>query len=198
MLRLIKEHYRNKALKEALAVRKSRNLNKPVFLNLGNVKSIGFICCAETVDDIDEVNQITEEISKTGIPFSGLLVEGATLFKDEPLREEFAEQCRQGNIVYVPKNQFNWVGELAWQENADAGAEINEFFSNHYDLFINLNKNSNFSVDYLTLRADADFIVGMQNNPKMPFSLVLECKKEDFSYSRYLQGLFAFLTQVNL
>ena len=94
MLRLIKEHYRNKALKEAMAVRKAKNLNNPVFLNLGNVKSIGFICCAETVDEIDEVNQITEEISKTGIKFSGLLVEGATLFKDDPLREEFVQQCR--------------------------------------------------------------------------------------------------------
>lgn len=198
MLRLIKEHYRNKALKEAMAVRKAKNLNNPVFLNLGNVKSIGFICCAETVDEIDEVNQITEEISKTGIKFSGLLVEGATLFKDDPLREEFVQQCSQENIVFVPKSQFNWIGELAWQENADAGAEINEFFSNHYDLFINLNRNSNFSVDYLTLRADADFIVGMHNNPKMPFSLVLECNKEGFSYSRFLSGLFAFLEKVNL
>lgn len=198
MLRLIKEHFRKRSIKEAAAARAARNLDTPVFLNLGNVKSIGFICSAESIDDLDQVNQITEEIAKTGIPYKGLLVEGVTLFKDEPLREEFAQQCSNGNIVFVPRNQFNWLGELAWQENADAGAEINDFFASHFNLFINLNKNSNFSVDYLTLRANADFIVGMHNNPKMPFSLILDCGNEEFSYSRYLLGLFDFLGKVNL
>jgi len=197
MLKLIKEYFRRKALKEAIAERSAKQNGHQVFLNLSEISLVGFVYALESEDDFDILTQITEEFLKWGIPFKGLIIEGVKLFKDDNQRDEFAQECSEEGLTFVPQTALNWVGVMAWQESEDAGVEIDEFFSNHFDLFISLNKKQNFSVDYLTMRVDADFIAGMHNNPKLPYSLVLECKDEDFSYSLYISSLLSFLKQVN-
>ena len=197
MLKLIKEHFRRKALKEAIVERSAKQGSHQVFLNFNEISSVGFLYALESEEDFDTLNQITEEFGRCGIPFKGLVIEGAKLFKDDTQREEFAQECLDEGLTFIPNTYLNWVGVMAWQESEDAGAEIDEFFSNHFDLFISLNQKQNFTADYLTMRVDADFIAGMHNNPQLPYSLVLEYKEEDFSYSQYITSLFNFLKQVN-
>ena len=197
MLKLVKDHFRRKALKEALAERSAKQNGQQIFLNFGEISSVGFLYALESDDDFDTLSQIIEEFRRWGIQFKGLVIEGTKLFKNDALREEYAQECLEDGVTFVPQSLLNWVGVMAWQESADAGAEIDEFFSNHFDLFVSLNQKQNFTVDYLTMRADADFIVGMHNNPKLPFTLVIENSKEDFSYTQYISSLFSFLKQVN-
>jgi hypothetical protein len=129
-------------------------------------------------------------LEKLQIPFCGAVVEAGKCFRNAAARDEYIEFCSGHNIEFIPKASLDWVGKPA-----DSAAA--QFVGKHFNLFLALNNCNCFAVDYLTQLVDADCIVGMNNNSRMPYALVVEPASGDFSYGSYLNGLFYFLKNVN-
>lgn len=184
MLRLIKEHKRKKLLQ---SMQKQQHFVIP---NLKDVKTVGVLFAANSQQAMEEAQAVVSELEKLQIPFCGAVVEAGKCFRNAAARDEYIEFCRGHNIEFIPKASLDWVGKPA-----DSAAA--QFVGKHFNLFLALNNCNCFSVDYLTQLVDADCIVGMNNNSRMPYALVVEPASGEFSYSSYLNGLFDFLKNVN-
>lgn len=184
MLRLIKEHKRKKILQ---GVQKQQHT---VILNLKDVKSVGVLFAASSQQAMEEAQEIVAVLEKLQIPFFGAVVEAGKCFKNAAARQQYMEFCNTHNIDFIPKDSLDWVGKPA---DTAAG----QLCGKRFNLFLALNNCNSFAVDYLTQLIDADCIAGMHNNPRLPYTLVVEPASGEFSYSSYLNGLFDFLKSVN-
>lgn len=210
MLRFVKEYKRRKAFARAMAERKVADGHGPVLLNLGQIGSIGFLCQLEKGADPQQIAAIVEAFGQAGIPFRGLVVDasgargtdasGANMtdasgakITDAP----GASGVAGGELLFVGKRNFNWLGIPVAGKDGAQMEEIGEFFSHHFDLFVNLNRNGSFILDFLALKADTKCLVGMHNNTKVPYSMVVEPGKGDFSYADYINGLLNYLRTIN-
>lgn len=203
MLGLVKEYKRKKAFAAALKAREGRNLQQPQFPVYGEMGSVGFLCELEKGGDPQMVADIVASLRKAGKPFRGMVLETGSAFKDDAAREEFAHNCNNHNVVFVDCTKFNAAG-IPNEQVFSGMDEVKAFFQVQYDLFLNLNNSGSFTLDLLALAADTKCLAGMSNNPKMPYTLVMEPSKgakeqsgEEFSFSRYIDALFNFLKTMN-
>ena len=183
LLSLLREYKRKKLLSVQPLGKGSR------FLNIAQVDSIGWILDCTNENDLASAVEIAEFVKEFGIPFHGLVVANGKCFKNEILYRQYEEKFAQMNISILGKKQMNWVGVPK--------IPLKDFMEREYSMFLLLNPNNNFTSDFLSLKVKAQFMVGMHNNAKLPYTFVLEPDKEEFSYSRYLKSLFDYLKNIN-
>ncbi|MEG2849247.1 MAG: hypothetical protein RR880_03330, partial [Bacteroidales bacterium] len=72
--------------------------------------------------------------------------------------------------------------------------KIDKFLERDFDLFITFNNNNDFTLEYILRDIKAKFIIGMQNNPNSPYTLVMEGEnKTTLNYIEYLQQIFHYM-----
>ena len=186
MLGIFKEYRRKKILAQ-LAERPVRKGVLPNFEAVGNITFLYALSCP---GDVETLNQIDAYLEGAGIGFRGIVVELKSSFANDSLRKEFKENLQGRNIVFMSKNDLNWIG---MPEDAS-------FMEQESPLFISLVREPSFTMNYLTLKANSSCIVGMYNNPKLPYTFVLEPLKTDkgeFSHTAYLESLFNYFKAFN-
>lgn len=196
MIGLVREYKKKKAFAAALSARCRRDTQPPQFINFDGMRAVGFLCELEKGADMQAVADIVASFRKAGKPFRGMVLERGNAFRDEASREEFVHLCNNHKVVFADYRMFNAAGipvEPQFSERED----IKAFFDVHYDLFVNLNISGSFTQDLLALGADTRCLAGMANNPKMPYSIVVEPAKEDFSFSGYIDALFNYFKVIN-
>lgn len=196
MIGLFKEYKRKKAFAAALKVREGRAMQNPQFPGYGELRSVGFLCELEKGADPQQVADIVASFRKEGLPYKGMVLETGNAFKDEAAREEFAGLCRSNNVVFVEYRLLDGAG-IPKEPQFSGNEEVKAFFATQYNLFVNLNRSGSLTLDLLALGADTQCLAGMCNNTKMPYTLVMEAAKEDFSFSRYISALFSYMKTIN-
>lgn len=162
----------------------------PVILNLKDIKTVGVLFVANSQQAMEEAQAVVAGMEELKIPFCGAVVETGKCFKNASAREEYVEFCNGHNIDFISKKSLDWIGK-------PADSAFPQLCGKRFNLFIVLNNCNSFTVDYLTQLIDADCIAAMRNNPRMPYTLVVEPASGEFSYGSYLKGLFDFLKCVN-
>lgn len=196
MIGFFNEYKRKKAFAAALKLREGRAMQQPQFPGYGELRSVGFLCELEKGGDPQQVADIVASFRKEGLPYKGMVLETGSAFKDEAAREEFAALCRSNNVVFIEYRLLGGTG-IPQEPQFSENEEVKAFFATSYNLFVNLNRSGSFTLDLLALGADAQCLAGMCNNTKMPYTLVMEAPKEDFSFSRYINALFSYLKTIN-
>ncbi len=166
----------------------------PVFLNLQQVGSMAFLFKLEGEADAEAVKEIHNVLKETNIPLKGVIVEVSKSFKDEVMRGNFIEDfCKENKLLFIGKNELNWLGIPLMN------SEVDEFLGATYDLLISFNDNGNFSLEYLATRAQARYMVGMENKPNMPYNIVFEQSighKGEHASAEYMKQLLAYLQNI--
>lgn len=165
MLNFIKEYIRNRAIKD------KKPLNKSVFLNMKEVRSVGFIYAVSAFTDMEELNKIVSGFTQWGIPFSGLVVEMKRgIFVKAGLGDgENIDHPISGadGVTFIENDYINWTG-------VPSSPKIDGFLKNQFDLFISFNHAVDFTLDYIVRSVEAKLIVGMRNSRYNTYSFVLE------------------------
>ena len=184
MIGFIKEYKRKKLLASV------QRVQHPVLLNFKDVHVLGILFVANSQNAMAEAVELFEALGNLNVRFSGAVVECGKCFRNHAARNEYIEFCNSHNVDFISKGAVNWVG----QPHDKAAPQLD---GKRFNLFLVMNLGNSFTVDYLTQKVEADCIVGMHNNRRMPYTLVMEPAAGDFSYSRYLEGVFDFLKKVN-
>ena len=203
MLGLVKEYKRKKAFAAALKMREGRAMQQPQFPVYGEMGPVGFLCELERGGDPQMVADIVASLRKAGKPFRGMVLETGSAFKDNAAREDFAHICHNYNVVFVDYRKFNAAG-IPNEQDFSGMDDVKAFYQMQYDMFLNLNNSGSFTLDLLALGIDTKCLVGMANNPRMPYTMVMEPSKEvmeqsgkGFSFSRYIDALFNYMKTIN-
>ncbi|MEF9987365.1 MAG: hypothetical protein RR919_02115 [Bacteroidales bacterium] len=185
MINFIKEYIRDKVLRA-----KKSNIS-PKFINLEEMRSIGFMYNITSPSSFEELNKISAFLDKVGILYYGLAIEtkGGLLPQMESAKDipEFVKELEDKEILLVERLHLNWIGI----PNAE---KIDKFLERDFDLFITFNNNNDFTLEYILRDIKAKFIIGMQNNPNSPYTLVMEGEnKTTLNYIEYLQQIFHYM-----
>lgn len=186
MLSVIKEYRRKKALAQLAG----RPAQKAVIHNFEAVKDISFVFALSGASDLEQLDRVIAFLQSQGKHFTGVVVEQKKSFANDALREEFRVRLRENGISFLAIGDMDWIGV---PKNSD-------FIKNECSLFITLVMEPSFTVNWIVLKANSECIVGMANNPKLPYTFVLEPdkgEKDGFSYAGYLQSLFNYLKAFN-
>lgn len=196
MIGFLKEYKRKKAFAAVLKVREGKVMQQLQFPTYEKLGTVGFLCALEKGGDPQMVADIVASFRRAGKPFRGMVLETGCVFKDSAAREEFAHNCRNYNVVFVDYSMFNKAG-IPVEPGFSTAEEVKAFFDAQYDLFLNLNYSCSFTLDLLALGVDAKCLAGMKDNKKMPYSLIMEPCRDNFSFSRYIDTLFNYLKTIN-
>ncbi len=195
MLGVIREYRRRKVL----AGLGNRSRQKRVLRNMEDIGTLGFSFLLQGAGDAAALEEIAGTLKQQGIPFTGVVVEIKKSFSNESGREEFSNMCKGSNILYIARDELNWIG---LPKDTQRLKQLEEFLQQHLDLFIILGRaasmdGASFIEEYMAAQLNADCITSMVNSPKMPCSFVLEPLQGPIAYSEYLNGLFKYLKQIN-
>lgn len=180
MLNFFKEYIRNKALKE----RVSQGI--PVFLNLKEVKSVGFVFSFTSPEDFEELSQIIAFLKKANLLWQGVVLEGKKgLLKK--MRAAAGGEVMVEGVTFVGKEQMNWAG-------IPLASALEPFFQSKFDLFISLNPLGDFTLDYIAGGANAKMMMGMKNTRYHTYPFVLEAGAGTPTFADYFQQLFHYLS----
>lgn len=165
MLNFIKEYIRNKVIKE------KKSLSKSVFLNMKDIRSVGFIYAVSAFPDMEELNRIVSAFTKWGVAYSGLVVEmkrGIFLKAGMGDGENINHPISGAEgVTFIENDYINWTG-------VPSSPKIDGFLKNQFDLFISFNNAVDFTLDYVVRSVEAKLIVGMRNSRYNTYSFVLE------------------------
>ncbi len=186
MLSVIKEYRRKKVLEQLAGV----PAQKAVIHNFEAVKNVSFVFALSGAADLAELDAVIEYLWGSGIGFRGVVVEQKSAFANNASRDDFRSRMGVAGISFVAKSDLDWIGV---PNNAD-------FVGKECSLFISLVREPSFTVSWIVMQAKAECIIGMENNPKLPYTFVLEPHRQgnsDFSYTDYLESLFNYLKAFN-
>ena len=190
MLGCIKEYKRKKLLKNC------RREIATDFINLGNVSSVGFIFAITSQESLTELMDIYKFLKAKGIPFKGVAVEiRKNVFSREAVQKGEKPQLvlpdELAQVIWIkviPYEKLSWLGVVEEQE-------LKDFFASQTDIFISFNSTGNFTLDHIFASyVESPVRIGMDNNPIMPYSMVIEGKdKTILAPMEYLQQIFHYL-----
>ena len=117
--------------------------------------------------------------------FSTLLT---VIFEKSPLAGQL--QSLDG-VTVVPFTDLDWLGDMK------EGVAI-DFFEIKSNLHINFNSTQPFVLQRIAQRANADMVIGMQNQVNIPFNFIVAGKDgEVLSNIEYLNQIFHYLKIIN-
>lgn len=181
MLNFFKEYIRGKALK-----RREPRVS-PAFLNIKDVKSVGFVFVVSSPSDLEELCRVTAFLDEVSVMWKGVAVE---------LKKGLLEKMHgaAGGEVEVKGVDFIGKGQMDWAGIPQVGA-LEPFLHNEFDLFICLNASGEFTPDYIAGGVNARMSAGMCNTRYHSYPFVLEPGKlEPAGYADYLKQLFHYLS----
>lgn len=173
MFAFFKERNRKKFLQSV------KRVTEPIFLNLKDIETIGFAIKADTAADFAHLGEILEYLGSLKKGIKGVVVSLKSSGVALP-----------DNVLQITSKQLNWWGGVK-------DMSMEKYLRGKCDLFISLNPKGDFTLDFITAKSDSKFIVGMTNNPKVPYNFVLEPVGEGISYVDYLKQLFHYLSEIN-
>lgn len=191
MLGWIKEYKRKKLLKSCT----SREIQTD-FINLGDISSLGFVFALTSQESVKDLMDIYKFLKAKGIPFKGVAVEiRKNVFSREAVQKGEKPQLVLPDelaqaiwIKVIPYEKLSWLGAVEEQE-------LKDFFASQTDIFISFNSTGNFTLDHIFASCvESPVRIGMDNNPIMPYSMVVEGKdKTILAPMEYLQQIFHYL-----
>lgn len=151
----------------------------PVFLNIREVASASFVCRVRNAEDIAELQDVTALFKKMNLPYQGVAVVPNKVECNLP-----------DNFTAVTAESLNWWGAIA-------NKEVESAVSGERDLLVVYNPQGNFTLDYITVKSGAKFKVGVCNNPKVPYNLVVEPVGGETSPAEFLKEVIRYLSIIN-
>lgn len=181
MYKVIKEYFRRKALKSV------NGECGTGLISLEKVKIAGFLYKMESAEDIEALKEVVEVFNGSSIKFSGIAAQTGKVFRSEEERAGFADFCSANNIVFIERKDIDWKGVPSMEE-------CTPFLNKKYDLFLSLNDNGNYTLNYLSMFVKAGYHVGMQNNTKMPYNVVMEKSSREMPLGEYIGKVLEYLS----
>lgn len=181
MLNFFKEYIRNKALK------KRKTQVSSAFLNIKEVKSVGFVFGVSSLSDLEELHQVAAFFEKASVTWQGLAVE----LKKGLLKKAHAVaggKMEMKGVTFLGKDQMNGAG-------VPKEGIPDSFQQQKFDLFISLNAAGDFTLDYLAGGMHARMSAGMHNTRYHSYPFVLGLGElVPAGYADYLKQLFYYLS----
>lgn len=197
-------------MEQALKVsRQGNGQQRAVFPDVRRTGSLGVLYSLECQKDVRELFEMVKWIREKGLESGVLAIENVKCFKDDAQRSAFVEELEGGGtgVTFVGRKQLDWIGVP--QQGAAA-----DFLKQRFDLLVVMNDSGCFALEYLALKADAAFVVGIEDctagHCREPYNMVLARSgknarpgKDDRSAEggatpvEYLQQLFDYLESMN-
>lgn len=197
MAGFFKNRARKKLLEQALRGRQQGNgRQRPVFPDVAGIRNVGILYKVESQEDLGRLEELAGWAgAKTEVKFSIVAVETARCFKDDLQKESFVEGLKGEHpgteIIFVGRKELSGIGV------PKAGA-IDSFLQQKLDILVSLNDNGNFTLEYLALKADAAFAVGMDQHEAWHYNMVLAHGGKAVAPAEYMQQLFDYLENMCL
>ena len=155
---------------------KNRKRRKQV-VNLDEAKTIGIVYLVSS----ERTFKIVKELIKT---LSGPRRQVLTIGYVD--RKEIPSYCVAANSgYYFNKNELNWLG-------MPKNDYLNKFIDQEMDILIDLSRDDNFVVDYLTSLSKAKFKIGQFNDDQQNrFDFMLKAKKE-ISFESFIDQILHY------
>lgn len=186
ILNYIKNRSRERALKN------KRRASSGAFINLQDVKTIGFLYNVSSPNYEQEIKEIISTLDRTGVLYKGLAIETTKnilppVESAESLPQEI-EWLNNNSITHIENLYITWIGE-AISDKKD------NFFKQEFDLFISFNNTENFTMEHSIRDVKAKCVIGMHSYKDSSYTVVFEGENEStLSYTEYLKQIFHYLT----
>lgn len=196
MVGFFKNRARKKLLEQALRGRRQGNgRQRPVFPDVARIRKVGILCKVESQEDLGRLAELAGWTgAKTEVKFSIVAVEAARCFKDDLQKDSFVEGLKGGHpgteINFVGKNELSGIG-------IPQSGTIDFFLQQKLDILVSLNDNGNFTLEYLALKVDAAFVVGMEQRDAGQYDMVLAPAAGIPAPAEYMRQLFDYLENMS-
>ncbi len=184
------KYLRDKAKAKILSSKK--RVTRGAFVNLQDVRSIGFLYNITSTEYLNELSQIVDILDRSGIHYKGLAIETAKgiLPQFEGLNNlpDDIQWLEDNSISYVENIYISKIGAI------DSSSK-DEFVKNEFDIFISFDNSDNFSMEYITRDIKAKSTIGMHNYKDSYFTIVFEGEDgTTLSFVEYLKQIFHYLS----
>ncbi len=198
MAGFFKNRARKKLLEQAFKGRQQGDgqLRRPVFPDVAGIRCVGILYKVESQEDLGRLEELAGWAGDKGYLVLIVAVETEKCFKDDLQRAGFVEELAarydrgEVKVCFVGRKELSGIGV------PKAGA-IDSFLQQKLDILVSLNDNGNFTLEYLALKADAAFEVGLEPREAGHYDMVLAPASGMPAPAEYMQQLFDYLRNMN-
>ena len=177
MFTFLKNHFINRALSYS---NKQRTVTYP---SLQTINKIAFISNINEKASIDMVVLFKKQFSKLNIQYNEIKID---LFSDE----KGISNSEEKNIISLNRSNLNWF------EKPDDNI-IKPFIDNQFDILINCTTESCFAINYIELKSNAFFKIGVYTPTEKYHDLSISNTTEDqLSPQEFVKQVNHYITSI--
>ena len=188
IIKIIKERSQNKLLKSSSIA--------PVgeFLNIKEVRSVGFIYNINSNSYIEDIKTIIKVLNQAGVLYAGLAIETKKGFLPSSENvDNIPDEIRflqDNDIVPIENLHLSWVG-------VPTSSDLDKYLDKEFDLFFDFNIDNNFTLEYVTREVKAKCVVGMTKSKNSRCNIVIDGENgSTLSYEDFLKQAFHYLSVI--
>ena len=188
ILKYLRDKARNRALKS------KKRVSSGTFVNLQNVKTIGFLYNITSSEYKQELEEIIRILDRTGILYKGLAVESV----NNLLPQSENVDTLPDEVQWLNNNSITLIENIYVTKIGTTECDKKDLFlKEEFDLFISFDNADSFTMEYIVRDIKAKCIVGMHSYKNSAYTIVFEGEnKSTLSYSEYLVQIFHYLSVI--
>lgn len=178
MFDFLKKIKRKRILQTLLKEKKAK------YASFNSIKSVGFAYIVDSIQSYNDLLSVINDFKEKSYLYTGFVVEkkneiiNETLFNDK-------------NITILKKNELNFVG-------VPKSKEFESSITILRDIFISFNFVSNFTLDFIALKANTTFTIGLNESSLPIYTMVIHGNESSVSGgSWYLEQIIHYLKIIN-
>lgn len=172
----LKDFFRRRSLKRLGGIEKSR------YVQLGDITSAIFFVSVGSVKDLPQVRKIEAMFIQKGIDCTAVIV-----LNPKSGTADYSDEGKCCNETIIHKESLNWYGKPSPDSLGDIAVK-------KYNLALSLNRENDFTVEFLSNEVKADMKIGMSRGKYASYDIVIRDSSDaPLGMEEFLNEMFRIL-----